>query len=105
MDAAGIPELARLQSTAGNPGATVALHGSELLPVAADSVVGRNLFARRYFLAPRAFLAALTCTVLPAAALAQDAVPFPAPRVAPPVVTPGKTSADPPSDAIVLFNG
>jgi 3-keto-disaccharide hydrolase len=37
--------------------------------------------------------------------MAQDAVPFPAPRTAPTVVTPGRTSADPPSDAIVLFDG
>ena len=38
-------------------------------------------------------------------ATAQDAVPFPPPKTAPPVVTPGSTNADPPSDAIVLFNG
>ena len=35
----------------------------------------------------------------------QDAAPFPAPKTEPPIVTPGKTSADPPSDAIVLFDG
>ncbi len=39
------------------------------------------------------------------AALAQNAEPFPAPAHAPPIVTPGRTNADPPSDAIVLFNG
>jgi hypothetical protein len=39
------------------------------------------------------------------AALAQDAVPFPAPARAPAIVAPGRTNADPPSDAIVLFNG
>jgi hypothetical protein len=38
-------------------------------------------------------------------ATAQDAAPFPPPKTAPPVVTPGATNADPPSDAIVLFNG
>jgi len=38
-------------------------------------------------------------------ATAQDAAPFPPPKTAPPVVTPGSTNADPPSDAIVLFNG
>ena len=39
------------------------------------------------------------------AASAQDAAPFPAPKTEPPIVTPGRTNADPPSDAIVLFNG
>ena len=41
----------------------------------------------------------------PAAMLAQDAAPFPPPRTRPPIISPGKTSADPPSDAIVLFDG
>lgn len=36
---------------------------------------------------------------------AQDPQPFAAPKNAPPVVTPGRTNADPPSDAIVLFDG
>jgi hypothetical protein len=31
--------------------------------------------------------------------------PFPAPKNEPPIVTPGRTNADPPSDAIVLFDG
>lgn len=31
--------------------------------------------------------------------------PFPAPKNEPTIVTPGKTAADPPSDAIVLFDG
>lgn len=35
----------------------------------------------------------------------QELVPFPAPKKEPTVVTPGKTSSDPPSDAIVLFDG
>jgi hypothetical protein len=39
------------------------------------------------------------------AALAQDAAPFPAPTRAPAIVTPGRANADPPSDAIVLFDG
>lgn len=39
------------------------------------------------------------------AARAQEATPFLPPKAEPPVVTPGKTNADPPSDAIVLFNG
>jgi hypothetical protein len=41
----------------------------------------------------------------PALAVAQDAEPFPAPKLEPPIITPGKTSADPPSDAVVLFDG
>ena len=36
---------------------------------------------------------------------AQEAVPFAAPKAEPAIVTPGRTSADPPSDAIVLFDG
>jgi hypothetical protein len=44
---------------------------------------------------------ALVCS----AADAQEPGPFPAPRTEPLVITPGKLNADPPSDAIVLFNG
>ena len=36
---------------------------------------------------------------------AQEPGLFPAPKIEPPIVTPGKRDADPPSDAIVLFNG
>jgi hypothetical protein len=36
---------------------------------------------------------------------AQDNSPFPPPKSEPRIVTPGKTSADPPSDAVVLFDG
>jgi hypothetical protein len=36
---------------------------------------------------------------------AQEPGPFPPPKTEPPIVTPGKRDADPPSDAIVLFNG
>ncbi|HEX2693243.1 MAG TPA: DUF1080 domain-containing protein [Gemmatimonadaceae bacterium] len=43
--------------------------------------------------------------LLPMTVLAQDAAPFPPPKAEPPVVTPGKTSSDPPSDALVLFDG
>lgn len=35
----------------------------------------------------------------------QEPKPFPPPKQEPPIVTPGKTSSDPPSDADVLFNG
>jgi len=36
---------------------------------------------------------------------AQNPEPFPAPKSEPRIVTPGRTSADPPSDAVVLFDG
>ena len=36
---------------------------------------------------------------------AQEPVPFAAPKAEPPIVTAGRTNADPPSDAIVLFDG
>ena len=35
----------------------------------------------------------------------QDLTPYPAPKKAPSVITPGKADSDPPSDAIVLFDG
>lgn len=35
----------------------------------------------------------------------QELGPFNPPKNAPPVVTPGRTSSDPPSDAVVLFDG
>ena len=35
----------------------------------------------------------------------QGTQPFPSPKKEPPIVTPGKTDNDPPSDAIVLFDG
>jgi hypothetical protein len=38
-------------------------------------------------------------------AIAQDAGPFPSPKTEPAIVTAGKNNSDPPSDAIVLFNG
>jgi len=38
-------------------------------------------------------------------AMAQEPGPFPAPKTEPPIVTAGKNNSDPPSDAIVLFNG
>jgi hypothetical protein len=43
--------------------------------------------------------------ISPARSAAQNAEPFPPPRAEPLIVTPGRTSADPPSDAIVLFDG
>ena len=50
----------------------------------------------------------LEIALLPACAVAlsaQEPQPFPPPRTAPPIVTPGRTNSDPPSDAIVLFDG
>jgi len=35
----------------------------------------------------------------------QDPQPFPSPKNEPPIVTPGKTDQEPPSDAIILFDG
>jgi hypothetical protein len=49
---------------------------------------------------------AAACAISTASAQAPEAAPpYPAPRTAPPIVTPGRTNADPPSDAIVLFDG
>ena len=36
---------------------------------------------------------------------AQEPQPFSPPKKAPPIVTPGRTNSDPPSDAIILFDG
>ena len=50
--------------------------------------------------------AAIACAVSSIGAQAPAAAPpYEAPKKAPPIVTPGRTDADPPSDAIVLFNG
>ena len=43
--------------------------------------------------------------VAPILLTAQEPGPFSPPKTEPSVVTPGKNSSDPPSDAIVLFNG
>jgi len=43
--------------------------------------------------------------LLSSMAMAQEPGPFPSPKSEPPVVTLGKNNSDPPSDAIVLFNG
>ena len=43
--------------------------------------------------------------LLSSTAMAQEPGPFPAPKTEPPIVTAGKNNSDPPSDAIVLFNG
>lgn len=58
------------------------------------------MVSRAAFIAP-----VLIALVAAGAASAQEPGPFPPPKTEPAIVTPGKTSADPPSDAIVLFNG
>lgn len=50
-------------------------------------------------------LSVLSFVALASSAIAQEPGPFPAPKTEPSVVIPGKNSADPPADAIVLFNG
>lgn len=50
-------------------------------------------------------LSVLGLVAVTSSAAAQEPGPFPAPKSEPTVVTPGKTNADPPADAIVLFNG
>src|SRR6266550_6402485 len=72
-------------------GAAMALPGNQLLSLTADPMVKRFVVG--------------VLAVLPATAFAQDAGPFPPPKTRPPIISPGKTSADPPSDAIVLFDG
>jgi 3-keto-disaccharide hydrolase len=42
---------------------------------------------------------------LPSQLSGQNPDAFPAPRQEPAIITPGRTSADPPSDAVVLFDG
>src|SRR5207247_1435361 len=93
LDAAGESQLGELSLAARHPCAALELPRHELLPFTADSVV------TRYSLVVVALIAAT------GSASAQDAAPFPAPKTEPPIVTPGRTNADPPSDAIVLFNG
>jgi hypothetical protein len=56
----------------------------------------------------KSLFAVLAGTVLATAALGQplqEIPPLPDPKTDPPVVTPGKTDREPPSDAIVLFDG
>ena len=53
----------------------------------------------------RAFTILSSLALLSSALTAQEPGPFPPPKTEPPIVTPGKNSSDPPSDAIVLFNG
>jgi hypothetical protein len=53
----------------------------------------------------RAFTILSSAALVASAAIAQEPGPFPPPKNEPTVVTPGKNNSDPPSDAIVLFNG
>ena len=52
-----------------------------------------------------AFTVFSSVALLSSTAMAQEPGPFPPPKTEPPIVTPGKNNSDPPSDAIVLFNG
>ncbi|HXU09227.1 MAG TPA: DUF1080 domain-containing protein [Blastocatellia bacterium] len=45
------------------------------------------------------------CAVVAAGRPSQQAAPFPPPKNEPPIIVPGNTSGDPPSDAVVLFDG
>jgi hypothetical protein len=54
---------------------------------------------------PLRFLALAIVPLLATVAAAQEPQAFPPPRTEPPIVTPGRTNAEPPSDAIVLFDG
>lgn len=53
----------------------------------------------------RAFTILSSAALVGSAAIAQEPGPFPQPKTEPPIVTAGKNNSDPPSDAIVLFNG
>ena len=54
----------------------------------------------------RHFLTVFSCAAVVSSSLsAQEPGPFAAPKTEPAIVTAGKTNADPPSDAIVLFGG
>jgi hypothetical protein len=59
----------------------------------------RTLVAISTFMLTAALGVAVVCQT------AQEPGPFPAPKTEPPMVTPGKTNSDAPSDAIVLFDG
>jgi len=52
-----------------------------------------------------AFTVLSSIAVLASMAMAQEPGPFAPPKTEPSIVTPGKNNSDPPSDAIVLFNG
>jgi hypothetical protein len=54
---------------------------------------------------PRTLTVLSFVALFSAAVIAQEPGPFPPPKTEPPVITPGKNNSDPPSDAIVLFNG
>ena len=53
----------------------------------------------------RVFTVLSSAALVASAAIAQEPGPFPPPKTEPPIVTAGKNNSDPPSDAIVLFNG
>ncbi|HJQ24614.1 MAG TPA: DUF1080 domain-containing protein [Blastocatellia bacterium] len=49
--------------------------------------------------------AVIVCRVGVSSQTLQELKPFDQPKNEPPIITPGRTAADPPSDAIVLFDG
>ena len=49
--------------------------------------------------------AVIVCRIGVSSQTLQELKPFDAPKNEPPIITPGRTPADPPSDAIVLFGG
>jgi hypothetical protein len=53
----------------------------------------------------RAFTFVSSIALLSSAVIAQEPGPFPPPKTEPPIVSAGKNNSDPPSDAVVLFNG
>ena len=69
----------------------------------------KRLEKRRLSLRTCGRLSSLTLIVSLGAAVVSQAMqelsPFPPPKKEPAIVTPGKTSSDPPSDALVLFDG
>src|SRR6478672_12739539 len=54
---------------------------------------------------PLRLLALAVVPLVATVAGAQEPQAFPPPRTEPPIVTPGRTNTEPPSDAIVLFDG
>src|SRR2546423_10732031 len=96
MDSTGFARVAGLPLQGRRAGPALELPRHQLLQVTANPVVKRT---------PLLALATLIAAVMGSELPAQDAAPFPPPKTEPRVVTPGRTSADPPSDAVVLFDG
>src|SRR5438034_6957858 len=93
MDSTGSSRLGKLPLEIGHARATMAVPRRQLLSLASSAMVTRRA------------VIAFGVVVFAAGASAQEPGPFPAPKTEPPIVTAGKSNADAPSDAIVLFNG